>query len=61
MAIEDTVSSVFLFAFIDCKERFRLPPIRCKCIDGSCSVHSYHSHGLHHNREGDHFPFPGSI
>ena len=32
MAIENTVSSVFLSAFVDCKERFRLPPIRCGSV-----------------------------
>ena len=30
MAIENTVSSdFFLSVFVDCKERFRLPPTRC--------------------------------
>ena len=29
LAIENTVSSDFLSVFIDCQERFRLPPIRC--------------------------------
>ena len=28
MTIENTVSSDFCSTFVDCKERFRLPPIR---------------------------------
>ena len=29
MAIENTVSTIFWSAFVDCSECFRLPPIRC--------------------------------
>ena len=32
MTIENTVSSDFRYAFVDCLERFRLPPIRCVVI-----------------------------
>ena len=33
MTIENTVSIDFLFAFINCEERFRLPPTRCGTVD----------------------------
>ena len=33
MAIKNTASSDILFAFVDCQERFRLPPIRYASIN----------------------------
>ena len=33
MAIENTVSSDILAAFVDCEESFQLPPIQCENMD----------------------------